>query len=361
MKNMDKQKTLNFIKEMSEAPGVSGFEDEAIAVIRRHGEGIGNWKEDAMRNLYLRRPEWTEGRPLLMIDAHTDEVGFMVRSIRANGTLDFITLGGWVASSVAAHRVRVRNSVGAWIPGIIASKPPHYMSEAERKQAPEISGMVIDVGASNEKEIREDYKISVAAPVVPDVAFEYREKYDVMMGKAFDNRLGSAAIVSTMKELSGAALSVNVIGAFAAQEEMGLRGATVTAQTVKPDICIAFEGSPADDTLSDSSSVQTAVKKGPMLRHFDSRMITNPRFQRFALDIAREKNIPVQEAVRTGGSTNAGVIHLTEKAVPVIVIGIPARYIHTHYGISAYCDYENSVKLACEIIKRLDEKIISGF
>ena len=357
---MDKQKTLGFIKELSNAPGVSGFEDEAIAVLRRHGEGLGQFSEDAMRNLYVRRSGWKDGRPSLMIDAHTDEVGFMIRNIRANGTMDFVTLGGWVASAVPAHRVLVRTNDSQWIPGVIASKPPHFMSEAERKMAPEISAMVIDVGAGSDREVREDLHISIGAPVVPDVSFEYRENQDIMIGKAFDNRLGSAAIVSTLKELAGADLAVNVTGAFASQEEVGLRGATVTAQTVKPDICIAFEGSPADDTLSDSA-VQTAVKKGPMLRHYDLRMITNPRFQRFALNRAREKNIPVQEAVRTGGATDGGVIHLSGKAVPVIVIGIPARYIHTHYSISSYSDYENSVRLACEIIKVLDEKVIAGF
>jgi putative aminopeptidase FrvX len=89
-------------------------------------------------------------------------------------------------------------------------------------------------------------------------------------------------------------------------------------------------------------------------------MITNPRFLRFALDLAEKNKLPVQEAIRTGGSTNAGVIHLTGKAVPSIVIGLPARYIHTHYGIASLTDFENSVKLGCEVVKTLSEKIISS-
>jgi putative aminopeptidase FrvX len=170
-----------------------------------------------------------------------------------------------------------------------------------------------------------------------------------------------AAIVSILRELVGDELAVNVTGAFAVQEEAGLRGATVTGQTVKPDIAIVFEGSPADDTVVESYAVQTALKKGPMLRHFDSRMITNPRLQRFALDIAWEKGFPVQEAVRTGGATNGGAIHLSGKAVPLIVISIPARYIHTHYSISSYSDFENSVRLAYEVIRGIDGKRIAGF
>jgi putative aminopeptidase FrvX len=363
---MNKEQALGKIQELSNAPGVSGFEDEAVALLRRYGAGLGEPAEDALRNFYIKRPtgvrpNGAEGLPVLLLDAHSDEVGFMVRAIRPNGMLDFIPLGGWAVTSIPAHKVMVRNSGGKYIHGIVASKPPHYMSEAERKALPEISVMVIDIGASNDREVREEYRISVGAPVVPDAAFEYQADHDIMIGKAFDNRLGCAALVSTLEELAGEDLGVAVTGAFASQEEMGLRGATVTAQVVKPDIAISFEGCPADDTVVESYAVQTALKKGPMLRHIDARMITNPRFQRFALDTAAQKGIPVQEGVRTGGSTNGGVIHLSGKAVPAIVIGIPARYIHTHYGIASYVDFENSVKLACAVIRALNASIIRGF
>ncbi|MDR3138153.1 MAG: M42 family peptidase [Treponema sp.] len=358
---MNKDQMLSLIEELSNAPGVSGFEDEVVALLRRHAAGLGELSEDAMRNLYVKRPAGKEGLPVLQLDAHSDEIGFMVRAIRPNGTLDFVTLGGWPAASIPSHRVLIRNSDGAYVPGIVASKPPHFMNEAERKALPEITSMAIDIGASSDREVREEYRIPVAAPVIPDAAFEYQAAHDIMIGKAFDNRLGCAAIVATLRELAGAELGVELTGAFASQEETGLRGATVTAQRVKPDIAICFEGCPADDTVMESYAVQTAVKKGPMLRHIDARMITSPRFQRFALDMAARKGIPVQEGVRTGGATNGGVIHLSGKAVPVIVIGIPSRYIHTHYSIASYSDFENAVKLACEVIRALSGPIIEGF
>ena len=198
-------------------------------------------------------------------------------------------------------------------------------------------------------------------PVVPDVTFTYSETTDLMVGKSLDCRLGCAAILKTMHTLAGQDLNVDIVGACAAQEEVGVRGATVTAQVIKPDIAIVFEGCPADDTCVEQYMVQTAIKRGPMLRHIDSRMITNPRYQRYALDLAEKLGIPVQDAVRSAGSTNGAVIHLTEKAVPVIVIGVPVRYAHTHYGISAYADFDNAVRLACEILKRLDEEQIMSF
>lgn len=130
---------------------------------------------------------------------------------------------------------------------------------------------------------------------------------------------------------------------------------------IMPDVAIVFEGCPADDTCVAGYEVQTAIKRGPMLRHIDGKMITNPRFQRFALDLCEEHNIPVQEAVRRTGATNGAAIHLSGKGVPTIVIGIPVRYAHTHYGISSFSDYQNGVKLASEILKRLDEIIIKRF
>ena len=130
---------------------------------------------------------------------------------------------------------------------------------------------------------------------------------------------------------------------------------------IRPDIAIVFEGCPADDTCAPPYMVQTAIKRGPMLRHIDAKMITNPRWQRYALNLAEELGIPVQEAVRAAGSTNAAQIHLSGSGVPVIVIGVPVRYAHTHYGISAYSDFENAVRLACELLRRLDADTISGF
>lgn len=353
--------TVELIKKISDANGISGFEDEVLDVIRANANNLGTFSEDCMRNLYLERDNNSSAKPTVMLDAHSDEVGFMVKAIRPDGQLEFINIGGWVVTNIPAHQVRVRNRFGSYIPGIVASKPPHFMSEAERKAPLDITSLVIDVGASSKEEIENDFCIDIAAPVVPEVNCSYDEKHDLLVGKAFDNRLGCASIIETFKGLKDEELKVNLVGAFASQEEVGTRGATVTVNHVKPDIAICFEGCPADDTVVPEYQRQTCIKKGPMLRHIDARMITNPRFQRFALNLAKELNIPCQSAVRTGGSTDGAPIHLGALGVPCIVIGIPVRYAHTHYGISSLDDFNNGVKLAIEIIKRLDKDIIGGF
>lgn len=358
---MDKAQQLDLIKKLSDVNGISGFEDDVLRLIQREAAGLGDFSRDSMLDLYLERKGNAPGKPVVQLDCHTDEVGFMVKAIRPNGMLEFIQIGGWVPSNIPAHQVRVMNRDGQYIPGVVGSKPPHFMTADEAKQPLDISSMFIDVGATSMDEVVNDYRIGIAAPVVPEVTCTYDDQHDILVGKAFDNRLGCASVIATMDALKDVSLNVNLVGAFASQEEVGTRGAIVTSQRVKPDVAIVFEGCPADDTVVASYVSQTAIKKGPMLRHIDARMITNPRFQRYALNLAAELDIPVQEAVRSGGATNGASIHLSNGGVPVIVIGIPVRYAHTHYSISAYSDYENGVKLAVELLKRLDAATIASF
>ena len=226
---------------------------------------------------------------------------------------------------------------------------------------PAVEEMSIDIGAAGLADAKEGFGIRIGAPVAPDVRFTYDEAHDLMVGKAFDNRLGCAAILSVFDAIGDDELNVEVVGAAAAQEEVGTRGAAVTARRVKPDIAVVFEGSPADDTVTDPWLSQTALHKGPMLRHIDTRMITNPRYQRWALDLAEELGIPVQEAVRSGGSTDGAPIHLSGEGIPCIVIGFPVRYCHSHYGIASYADFRAGVKLAEAIVRRLDADVIAGF
>lgn len=358
---MDKKRMIELIRDISTADGVSGFEDDVLKVLRCYGEGLGSFSEDSLRNLYLSYKCNKGSRPVIQIDAHMDEVGFMVQAINPNGTIHFTNLGGWVPCNIPAHKVRIRNKEGQNIIGVVASKPPHFMSPEERNKSVEISDMVIDVGASSMDEVVQELKIGIGAPIVPDVDFTYDEDRGLMLGKAFDCRLGCAAAIAMMDELEGANLQVDLKAGFSVQEEVGIRGSVVTARKIKPDVAIVFEGCPADDTFLPPHRAQTVMHNGPMLRHIDARMITNPRFLRFALNLAAEKKIPMQEAVRTGGSTNGGSIHLANQGVPVIVIGLPVRYIHTHYGYASMCDFENSVKLGREVVKALNKEIIDGF
>ena len=358
---MTQTQAIEMIAQLSDAYGAPGFEDDVLTVARSWAGGFGEISEDSIRNLYIRRRENTGRRPMVLLDAHSDEVAFMVHSVRDNGTIKFIPLGGWVDYTLPAHTVRVHNAAGKWIPGVIASKPIHYMTEEEEKQPVRQPDMSIDVGARTRQEAIEVFGIAPGQPIVPDTVFTYDAENDLMWGKAFDCRLGCAALLGTLDALQGETLSVDVTAGMATQEELDMRGAVITARVVKPDVAIVFEGCPADDTCVPEAEMQTRIKYGPMLRHIDGAMLTNPRFMRFALDTARQYGIPVQDGVREHSATNGASIHLSNEGVPTIVIGLPIRYIHTHIGIAAYQDYTHAVQLACAILRTLNADTILGF
>ena len=308
---MVNERELAVIKALTEAKGPSGFEDEAVAAARESLSDICDFEEDSLRNLYIYRRANTGNKPVLMLDAHSDEVGFIVHSIKPNGTLRFLELGGWSKNTLPGTRVLVRNKDGE--------------------------------------------------PAVPATPFEYDEARDIMFGKGFDCRIGCAALIETMRLLSGMELDVDVIGVLSAQEEVGERGCKVAVNKVRPNIAIVYEGCPADDTFGEAYAMQTIMKKGPMLRYMDKSVICNPRFQRFALDTAEKNGLMAQASVREGGGNNAAVIQAQLAGAPSIVMGVPVRYIHGPSCITTYTDYDATVKLACAIARALNADIIKSF
>lgn len=357
------EKNLELIADLSNAFGPSGFEDALLDVAKKHCQDMAQVTDDCLRNIYIRPDDFRGDRPVFMLDAHCDEVGFMVHSIRPNGTIRFVTLGGWNTNCLPSSKVLVRNAEGDYLPGIIASKPVHFMSATERSGISQtsISDLSIDIGATSAKEAVESFKIRIGEPIVSDVSFQYDQKRDVMFGKGFDCRIGCAALIETMHRLHGQELKVDVFGVLSSQEEVGERGVKVAVGKVRPQIAICFEGCPADDTFTEPYAVQTALKKGPMIRFLDRSIICNPRYQRYTLDLAKKQGLAIQSSVREGGGNNGAMIHNSLDGIPVIVIGVPVRYIHSHYGITSYYDFEATVQLAVAVVSSMDETIIQSF
>ena len=352
---------IELIKHLSNAAGVSGFEDDVIAVARNYLGDEAVVQEDRVRNLFIRSGTPGKDLPCVMLNAHSDEVGFMIESINTSGTMKFLPLGGWNAQTVSAQAVRIKNSNGLWVKGVVASKPSHFMGPGEAKAPLDISNLVIDVGASSGQEVMEKFHIRIGAPVVPDVAFHHDPENGLMFGKAFDDRLGCAGVLEVLKHHISDIQYLNVTGVLSSQEELGLRGVSVAAREAAPDVAIVLEGTPADDTFNSSDFIQAGMKRGPQIRHMDRSVLCNPRFVRFAIEVAREHDIPFQEAVRSGGGNNASVITLHDRGIPTITLGVPVRYIHSHHCIAAVEDYENTVEWCVKILNQLTPDIIEGF
>lgn len=350
---------IELIEKLSQSRGASGFEDEVIAIAREYCKDFASFREDSMRNLFI-YPEYNKGnRPVLMLDAHSDEVGFMVQAIRPDGTLRFIPIGGWNEKCLPSSKVQIYTKTG-YISGVIAAMPPHFMSAEQRNAPVSYDNLTIDVGAASDEEARE-FGIEVGAPVVPLTIFEYDEKHGILHGKAFDDRMGVAAMLKCLRALRDADLKVDIVGVVSSQEEVGERGITAAMHTIKADAAICFEGCPADDTFSPAYMVQDALHGGVMLRHMDRTVICTPRFTAFAREVAREKGIKIQMAVRSGGGNNGAYIISANGGTPVIVAGIPVRYIHTFNCIAAIDDFESVVRFGTELASALDGEAIKGF
>lgn len=350
---------LQLIEQLSNARGVSGFEDEVIAVAREYCKDFATFKEDCMRNLYI-YPKFNKGnRPLVMLDGHADEVGFMVQAIKPDGTLRVVPLGSWNNRALLSSRVQIYTENG-YIPGVIAAIPPHFLSEAERNAPVTYDKLSIDVGSTCAEETRK-LGVRIGSIVAPLTNFEYDKERGLMYGKAFDDRLGVAIVLETLKRLQGVELEVDVVGIVSSQEEVGTRGIKAVMHNVKADAAICFEGCPADDTFNPEYLIQDKLHGGVMMRHMDSTVICTPRFVSYTQKVAQENGVKMQMAVRAGGGNNGAYIVTANGGTPVVVAGVPVRYIHTFHCIAAMDDVEANVELGIALCKELNEKVIKGF
>lgn len=358
---LNRKFSLEMLEELCVANGVPGYEDEVIAIGKKYASNVANISENFMRNLYLSSKKNSGKKPVVMIDGHSDELGLIVQKINPNGTLSFLTLGGWVPSSLPSQKFRILNDDGEYISGIVASKPPHFMTSEERTKPISISDLIIDVGASSKEELVNDFKISIGAPCVPDIGFEYNERNGVVLTKALDNRVACAAIIDVLRIIQDLDLDVDVVGSFSSQEEIGERGIKSAVAHIKPDVAIVLEGTPSDDTFMSKNDAQAIMHGGTQIRCFDKSMITNPKYNKFVRNLADTHNIKYQLAVRSGGSTDAGEIHTSFEGIPSVVFGVPTRYAHSHNCFCAMDDYDSTVNLVVEVLKALNKEIIENF
>ncbi|HHV78186.1 MAG TPA: M42 family metallopeptidase [Firmicutes bacterium] len=346
---------IDVLKQLSESFGPSGFESEIARLMQ------GFWKErcdvqfDRLGSIVGRMP----GRgPRVMIAAHMDEVGFLVTHITEKGFLHFQTIGGWWDHVLLAQRVRIRTRNGD-VFGVIGSKPPHLMNQEDRKKMVERKNMYIDVGASSADEVRR-LGIEPGDPAVPASPFQVMGGGKSVLSKAWDDRAGCACLVELSRKLAGNPIECEVILVGTVQEEVGLRGATTSAKLVKPDIAIALDVDVAGDVPGiEEYESRSKLGKGPSILLYDASMIPHGGLLRFVKEVARTEGIPIQFNAMPGGGTDAGRIHLSEVGVPSIVIGIPARHIHSHAGVINIDDCDATVRLLLALLRKLNEQTLA--
>ncbi len=343
---------LEMFRELTEAPGVPGFEEPVRAVLRKYLSPLGEILQDRLGSLVARK-EGTRPAPKVLVAGHMDEIGFLVTRITDEGYLKFQTLGGWWSQVMLAQRVRVWTRQGPVV-GVIGSKPPHLLDEEERKKPADPKEMYIDVGAASREEA-ERFGIRPGDPVVPESSFTVMKNERLLMAKAWDNRFGCAAVVEVLRALQEEPHPNTVYGVANVQEEVGLRGAQTSSHLVQPDVGIALDTGIAGDTPGvKAHEAQGKLGKGPVILLYDATMIPHVRLRDLVVDTAEAEGIPYQFDWVARGGTDAGRIHTFGVGVPSVVIGVPVRYIHTHNAILHRDDFDNAVRLVTAVIRRLD-------
>jgi len=336
------------LEKLSNACGITGRENEVkdlmIQLLKPHADEI---QVDKMGNVIAIK-NGNAKAPKIMLAAHMDEVGLMVKTITKDGFLQFSKMGGIDDRILPAQKVAVYTKKGIYS-GIIGSKPPHIQKEEERKKIITYDDLFIDVGAEN-KDDAANMGIAIGDPVAFDIKYLKLGK-DAVIGKAFDNRAGCITMVEALKLLKKTECTICAVGTV--QEEVGLRGAATAAFGVDPDLAIALDVTIAGD-VPGVREFDTTVKmgKGPTLTISDSGLITHPKILRWLIETAEEEKIPFQIESGLLGSTDAARISMTRQGIPSGNISIATRYIHSPVGMLSLNDIENSAKLTSAAIQK---------
>jgi len=337
------------LEELSNALGVAGREEEVRSLMKKFLKPhVDEVAEDKLGNI-IGVKKGKKNAPKVMLAAHMDEIGLLVKTISKEGFLQFMKIGGIDDRVLLAQKVMVCTEKGH-LHGIIGSRPPHIQKEEERKRVLTWDELFIDIGAGSRQEA-EKMGVKIGDVVGFDIKFARIGK-NIVIGKAFDDRVACSVMIEAMKGLAKTECTVYAVGTV--QEEVGLRGAATSAFGIDPDFGIAIDVTVAGDTPG-VKDVEAPVKmnKGPSVTVADSGLIVHPKVLRLITDAAKENKIPYQLETGLPGSTDAARMSLTRSGVPSGVISIPTRYIHSPTSMLSLKDAELAAKLTIAAVQKV--------
>jgi len=286
-------------------------------------------------------------RMRVMLDAHMDEVGFMIVADEGEGLYRFETVGG----------IDVRHLVGKQVfvgkertPAVIGGKPVHLMNADERTRKVPLDALRIDTGLSGKAKVG-DYA---------GFATKFQRVGPSIMSKSIDDRIGVATLIELLKQSPA---NIDLCVAFSVQEEIGLRGAKVAAQYFNPDLAMAVDSTPAYDLplyeAGENISYNTKLGLGPAIYIADGSTLHDPRLVRFLQETAETEKIPFQFRQPGGGGTDSGAIQRSLAGIPTVSVSVPHRYTHSPVSISRVEDWKNTINLLHAALKRITPALIA--
>lgn len=338
---------VNFplLKRLCETPGIPGREDALRAVVIEELRPLVDSVEvDVMGNVIGRRRGDAACR--VMLAAHMDEIGFMVKYVDDKGFLRLQPLGGFDPRVLVAQRVWVHGCSGERLRGVLSlsTKPIHLLDRDEIKP-PKVEELFVDVGlpADRVKEL-----VEVGDAVTMDRTVE--QAGDCIVGKTMDDRAGVFVMIEALRATR--ATSAEVIAVATVQEEVGLRGATTAAYHLEPHVAVALDVTLAVDTPGGQDQDRvTRLGEGPAIKLMDSSSISHPRLVRHLRDIATREGIPYQLEILPRGGTDAGAMQRSRGGVPTITLSVPTRYVHTVNEMVHERDLAQSIQLLARYLE----------
>jgi putative aminopeptidase FrvX len=347
--------TIQTLQTIADAAGPSGFEEPIRKVMVDYMKPLSSsLRYDGMGSIIA--TQGTAG-PRVMVDAHMDELGGMIRRILPNGLLSMQMLGGWLDQALVDQRWEILGSKGA-IHAVTGIRDIHVVPADERTHVFPREQIYLDVGAKNEAEVRA-MGISPGDPVVPDSPFLVLNGTNNYLAKAWDDRVGCAVIVAAMRRLQTEPHPNQIFWTITTQEEIGLRGAHTAADVVKPDLGIALEGGITGDVFGGHpEETQATLGGGPGIFLYDSSALPNRKLVALTKAIASAKGIPLQTDLVQGYGDDSSELQKAVGGVPTVNLVVPIRYTHSHNGIMNRKDFDQMVELLVGMLQKLDSATV---
>lgn len=348
---------LNYVRELVSLTGPSGHEEDVVRYLATALEGLADEVTiDPLGNVIAKKKGSQAGARSLMLSAHMDEIGFIVRKIEADGFLRFEKLGGHDDRVLLAQRVWVRGSEGRLL-GVIGTKSAH-LTAGERDRVVKHTEMYIDIGARSAEEARA-MGVEIGTPVgyVGELT-EVGRQTGRYIAHGLDNRVSCAMQLQLLADLKGTTLPGDLYAIFSVQEEVGLRGARTAGQAIQADVAIAIDMTALDDT-PDTRTRHLELGLGPAIKVMDNSLLAHPAVRRALKAAAERAGVPVQFEILTGIGTDAGALHQAGPGIATGCISIGNRYTHSPIEMLDVRDLEGGYKLLKETVLGIQEVSLS--
>jgi endoglucanase len=344
-------RTVSLLQQLTDTPGPPGFEEPIRKVMVDLMKPLAaSITYDGLGSIIA-----TQGAqgPRVMVDAHMDELGGMIRRVTPRGLLTMQMLGGWLDQALVDQRWMVIGSKGP-VRAVTGIRDVHVVPPDERTRVYSRDTLFLDVGAASDAEVAA-MGIAPGDPVVPDAPFTVMNGTDNYLAKGWDDRVGCGVVIEAMRRLAAVPHPNQIFWTITTQEEVGLRGAEAAAAIVKPAVAIAIEGGITGDVFPGrAEETQARLGAGPGIFLYDSSALPNRRLTQLVKQTAADKKLPLQTDLVQGYGDDSAALQRSNGGVPTVNLVVPIRYTHAHNGIMNRRDFDQMVDLLVALLQKLD-------